>query len=86
MLVLNCPAVGILGFQRELALAGRVEVGGVFCPLHSSENQAAVIPSGLSAVPGKGCKTGGVGGGGGEYKLTFAHCGICSNGGKLGCL
>lgn len=52
VLVLNCPAAGISGFQREPALAGRVEVVGVFCLLHSSEDQAVVI---LPTVPGKGC-------------------------------
>lgn len=45
-LVLNCQAVGISDFQRERALAGRVEVGG---------HQAEVIPGGLPTVPGKGC-------------------------------
>lgn len=44
-LVLSCPAVGISDFQRERVPAGRVEV---------SRDQAEVIPSELSTVPGKG--------------------------------
>lgn len=67
-LVLNCPAVGISDFQKERALAGRMEV---------SEDQAGVIPSGLPTVPGKGYCLGFVNRRGkrreekGERELTF---------------